>query len=210
MQLYLSSYKLGSEPQKLKELVDVTRKVAVISSALDFSDEFERKQNSIQREIDDFLALGLQAEELDLRDYFERRDELEKKMGEYGLIWAIGGNSFILRRAMRQSGLDELMKQYQSEDRQGFVYAGYSAGAVVAAPTLRGIELVDDPNVVPATYEPEVIWEGLGLVNYSIAPHYRSDHPESEAIEHVVKYFEENNMHFRALSDGEVIIVRDN
>ena len=208
MQLYLSSYKLGSEPQKLKELVDVEKKVAVIANALDFSDEFERKQHSIQRELDDLAALGLQAEEMDLRDYFERRDELVKKLGEFGLIWAIGGNSFVLRRAMRQSGFDELVKQYHSEHRQSFVYAGYSAGAVVAAPTLRGIELVDDPKVVPATYESEIIWEGLGLINFSIAPHYRSNHPEAEAIEHVVRYFQQNNIYFRALSDGEVIITQ--
>jgi dipeptidase E len=53
----------------------------------------------------------------------------------------------------------------------------------------------------------EIIWGGLGFVEFSIAPHYRSAHPESEEIEKVVKYFEENNMPYRALHDGEVLVI---
>ena len=52
----------------------------------------------------------------------------------------------------------------------------------------------------------EPTWEGLGLLEYSIAPHYRSDHPESEAIETVVAYFEQHGIPYRALRDGEAII----
>lgn len=48
------------------------------------------------------------------------------------------------------------------------------------AHTLRGIELVDDPSKVYEVYGTSITWEGLGLIDYSIAPHYRSNHPESE------------------------------
>ena len=44
---------------------------------------------------------------------------------------------------------------------------------------------------MPEGYNTETIWEGLGFVEFSIAPHYRSEHPESEDIEKVVQYFEE-------------------
>jgi dipeptidase E len=105
---------------------------------------------------------------------------------------------------MRQSGLDAILLE-KVQDQQ-FVYAGYSAGACVVTPTLRGIHLVDYTDVVPEGYAEEIIWDGLGLVPFSIAPHYRSDHPESELIERSVAYFIDHKIPFIALRDGEVYI----
>ena len=74
----------------------------------------------------------------------------------------------------------------------------------MCGPTLRGLELVDEIGAVP-----EPVWDGLGFVDFSIAPHYRSDHPEADAIERVVEYFRTNGMPYRTLQDGQAIIVRD-
>ena len=87
------------------------------------------------------------------------------------------------------------------------VYGGFSAGNCVATQTLKGIELIDNPVQMPEGYNKETIWDGLGLVKFSIAPHYRSEHPESGMIEKVVVYFEENNMPYRAIHDGEVLVI---
>lgn len=65
---------------------------------------------------------------------------------------------------------------------------------------------VDPPDVVPEGYEPEIVWEGLGALDYSIAPHFRSDHPESPLIDGVVEYFIQHGMAYRTLTDGEVIV----
>ena len=75
------------------------------------------------------------------------------------------------------------------------------------APTLRGIDLVDDPFAVPEGYDKDIVWEGLSLIDYCIAPHYRSDMEESAMIEKTVQYFIDNKMLFKALRDGEVIVV---
>ena len=50
--------------------------------------------------------LGFVPEELDLRHYFESPQGLAPALAGRGLIWIIGGNAFLLRRAMRQSGFD--------------------------------------------------------------------------------------------------------
>ena len=52
----------------------------------------------------------------------------------------------------------------------------------------------------------EIIWDGVGLVDYCFAPHYKSDHPESSLVDKMVEYFVENKMPFKTLRDGEVII----
>ena len=52
-----------------------------------------------------------------------------------------------------------------------------------------------------------MIWEGLGIIDYVIVPHYKSVHLESEIMEEVVEYLIENKIPYKTLRDGEVIIV---
>ena len=38
-------------------------------------------------------------------------------------------------------------------------------------------------------------------------PHYKSDHPESSMIEDAVRYFEDHHITYKALRDGEAILI---
>ena len=204
MKLYLSSYHIGNEAEKLKEMVGVNKNAAIIRNALDFSTDIERLKNGLEVEINDLKSIGFEPENLNLKDYFGKKDDLRNKLKDLGLVWVTGGNTFILRRAMQESGFDEIIKEYVGKD--SLVYAGYSAGVCVITPTLKGLELVDDPNIIPDGYKSEIIWDGIGLINYSVASHYKSNHPESSAVDKEVDYFIENKMPFIALRDGEAII----
>ena len=116
----------------------------------------------------------------------------------------MGGNSFVLRRAMKQSGFDTVIREMLATD--AIAYGGYAAGAVVAGPSLRGLELMDDPFELPDGYDEPLIWSGLGLTPFAIVPHYLSSHPEAAAAEKVVSYMRARRTRFRAISDGEVIV----
>ncbi len=206
MKFYLSSYKLGNEINKLKELLpDENKKTAYISNALDFSDDLERRKKSEQSDIEQLKELGLDVEIVDLRDYFDKQSGLEEKILEFGVIWVRGGNLFVLRQAMKLSGFDEILKKLIEKDN--ILYGAYSAGVCVLAPTLKGMDLLDDPNVKPYKDQPKVIWDGLEILNYSVIPHYQSDHAEAESAQKAVEYMIENKMLFKALKDGEVIII---
>ncbi len=165
----------------------------------------EKHPTYLANETEKMKTIGLDAEELDLRNYFNNNEALEAKLESYGLVWVMGGNTFALRQAMRMSGFDLIIKDLVADE--ALVYGGFSAGSVVATQTLKGIELVDYPKQMPEGYNKEIIWEGLGFVDFSIAPHYRSEHPESEAIEKVVQYFRDNKLPYKALRDGEVLII---
>lgn len=204
MKLYLSSYRLGNRPEELAKLILGNKRVAVIVNAMDFLDKKERDK-CVKQEIDDLTKLGLIAEELDLRNYFNKQDQLKNKLNIYNAVWIRGGNVFILRRAMSQSGFDKLIKE--KNKNSSFVYAGYSAGICVLAPNLHGLELVDNPQRVPEGYENKLAWEGLGLVGFAFAPHYKSEHPESKAVDKEVEYFIKNKIPFKTLRDDEVIII---
>ncbi len=209
MHLYLSSYHLGNDPSQLKNLVGKNTRAAVISNSLDFSLDHDRKRKSIQREIADLNNLGFISEELDLKNYFGKAPELEAKMEEFGLVWVIGGNTFILRRAMAESGLDKILLHYTHlQSKQDFIYAGYSAGVCVLSPTLKGIELADDPHFIPEGYQQQTLYDGLGIINYFVAPHYKSYHPESDLTDKTVEYYIEHKMLFKILRDGEALVER--
>ena len=206
MKFYLSSYKLGDEIIKLKELIPVeNKKTAYISNALDFSDDLERRKKSEQSDLEQLKELNLDIEIIDLRNYFNKQSKLEEKLVRFGVIWVRGGNVFVLRQAMKLSGFDNILKNLI--EKSNILYGGYSAGVCVLAPTLKGMDLIDDPTVKPYGDKSEVIWDGLGILSYSIIPHYRSDHPESKNAEKVVEYMIENKIPFIALKDGEVIII---
>lgn len=207
MKLYLSSYYLGDEPSKLRQLLPHSSKIALILNAGDYrpADPSER-QNWLSQQISSFEDLGYAASELDLRGYFNKDPEvLRQELERFGMVWLTGGNSFTLRRAMRMSGFDGVVTEMVENNQ--IVYGGFSAGACVATPTLRGIDLCDDPNASTEGYDPAVIWEGLGFVPFSIVPHYDSDHPESYAMNAVIAELEKLSLPYRTLRDGEVIIV---
>jgi len=203
--MYLSSYRLGDNPQQLVDLVGSNKRVAVIANSIDFGNDLERRTAGVQREIDDLKQLDLKPEEVDLRNYFGKSEELAKKLSEFGMLWVRGGNTFILRRAFKESGMDNwLIKQ---KDNRELVYAGYSAGVCVLSPTLKGLETVDDPNIVSDGYKKEVVWEGLGLISFAFAPHYKSNHPETEMVDKEVEYYIKKGVEYKALHDGQVIIL---
>jgi dipeptidase E len=206
MKLYLSSYRLGDNPKKLIELFSDNKKVALIANAMDFADNAQKKEK-VKHSMTELKKLGLLSEEIDLRAYFGKQKELSEKLNNFGAVYVRGGNAFILRKAMLQSGFDNLIKEKNKDP--DFVYAGYSAGICVLFPTLHGLELVDNLNLVPQRYSQEIIWDGLSIIDYSIAPHYKSNHPESKIVDKVVEYFIEHKMPFKTLRDGEVIIRRN-
>jgi dipeptidase E len=122
-------------------------------------------------------------------------------------LWVSGGNTFVLRQAMRLSGFDNIFKELRG--RKDFLYGGYSAGVCILCDSLKYIQIADKPNDFPYEGNTEIIWEGLGVFDYGILPHYDSDHFESELIGNDVRQCIDNKWLFKALRDGEVIIIEE-
>jgi dipeptidase E len=204
MRLYLSSYLWGSKPNELFEMLGENRHAALITNSADQFPE-EGIVERLNQDQEYLTNAGITSDRLDLRDYFDDKTKLEIDLRKFGFIWVRGANVFVLRRAFAQSGLDILLPKLLTQD--ALVYGGYSAGACIMGSTLKGLDLVDDAYVAPVGYKPEVIWGGLNIVPYAIAPHYKSNHPESKMIDDAVDFFEANNITYKALRDGEAVIV---
>jgi dipeptidase E len=206
--MYLSSFRLGDHPEHLVRLVGAHRRVAVIANAIDEDLGLGRDHRSqaVQAEVDALAGLGLVAHELDLRGYFDDAGGLEAALEPYGAVWVRGGNAFMLRYALRRSGADDLVVDLVRRD--AIVYAGYSAGPCVLAPSLRGLEYCDDPDAVVRTYDAPVVWSGLGLLDHAFVPHVDSPgHPETELVSVVARHYREQGILHTTLRDGQALVV---
>jgi dipeptidase E len=204
MKLYLSSYRLGDSASDLQFLVKRNKRIGVVSNALDFLTDAGRLREKQEEEFSDLEAIDLNPVAIDLRDYFDDPASLRTVVERLDALWVVGGHSFVLNSAMHRCGLSDIL--YSKLADEDFVYAGYSAGICVLTPTLEGIHILDKPEVQANGYPGQLPWEGLGIVPFCIAPHWRSDHRDSPFIEKSVDYFIDHKMPFIALRDGEVYI----
>jgi dipeptidase E len=207
MKMYLSSFKLGNETAKLKELLSGTNgHIAYIPNALDFvGADRARRDKQIQENMHELDSLGAETKLLDLEDYFGKQEELKQYLRDFGGVYVQGGNTFVLRQAYRLSGFDAILMELNK--RTDFVYIAYSAGVCVLTPDLRTYAITDDADNFPYKECIEQIWDGLGILDFTFEPHYQSDHPESASTDKEVEYCIENKILFRAYHDGEVLII---
>lgn len=203
MRLYLSSYGFGNHLQRLQEMVGDNKKVLFIDNAKDDLPENERALHIAEKKVE-FEKAGFEFYELDLRKYFDNNELLAPIVAASGFVWASGGNTFLLRRAMHYSGLDDILTEGLKQDL--FVYGGSSAGSIVITKTLRGTENGDDPYVVPEGYREEIVWNGLGMIYPQLVPHYGSDW-FGEQAQAMADYFDQNGLTYETLQDGEVYVV---
>jgi dipeptidase E len=203
MRLYLSSFKVGNRPDRLVSLIGSGKAMAVIMNALD-NFAIERAQ-WLAGQIDTLAGLGFAATELDLRHYVDRPGELASALQRIDAVWINGGNAFLLRSAMRRSGFDEAIRALLAADK--IVYAGFSAAVCCAGPTLRGVELLDDPDAVGETYGSELVWDGLGLTDRNIIVHYKSEHRDAPGADKQAQYCRDHGIAYTPIRDGEAFVV---
>ena len=168
MKLLLSSF--GPSPAHDAALVELAGKpldqirVGYIENAHDVYDDpaaLGEGREGLRRD-------GYTFELVDLREWRADRAGLRTLLEGFDAFLIAGGNPYYLRSLMQLTRADEIITD---RVRNGAVYAGASAGAVVAGPTLRHFDELDDPAEAET-----VIWEGLGLTEIVIAPHV--DNPD--------------------------------
>jgi dipeptidase E len=104
MRLYLPSFRMGDHAEHLTALLGSDRRRAVvIANALDDAPKDVRRAG-VERELAAPGELGIDATELDLREYFGDEVRLRRDLTGVALAWLRGGNVFMLRYAMSRSG----------------------------------------------------------------------------------------------------------
>jgi len=214
MRLYCSSFRLGDRTDLLVDLVrrspesldsPGSPRVAVVANACD-TGPVERRPEAVALELTALQGLGFAPYEVDLRDFDASTTTLATELAGCAALWVRGGNAFTLRMAMARSGADHLIPQLLRDD--ALVYAGYSAGPCVLAPTLRGLELCDEPADTVELYGPELVWDGLGVLDRPFVPHLDTPgHVETELVAKVAALYRRQGTPYWGLRDGQVLVV---
>jgi dipeptidase E len=102
---------------------------------------------------------GFDVEDLDLAS--SGPAEVARVLSRAELVFVEGGNTYFLLHHMRKSGFWEALAG------RDVVYAGVSAGAVVACPDISYIGDLDDRSMAPELEDTR----GAGVVGFSILPH---------------------------------------
>lgn len=171
--------------------------VAIIANAWDTYPK-ERKNLELNDCVTSFEKYGLKTSVLDLAKVNEQA--VERSLKNVNLVWVMGGNSFYLNYCAHKSGFDKVLRRIINEN---LVYGGESAGAVLVGSTLHGIEHLDDPKLAP-----EVMWDGIGLLEYGIIPHWGWE----KYGEHLIKAKIEMESHSKVvtINNDEALTVIDN
>ena len=112
MLLYLSSYKLGNKIEVLKHWIKENgNKIILIANSRDWSPESQAKEESVLRDCALLQQIGFDVKRLDLREYFGKEEKLRQDLENERAFFAIGGNTFTLRMAMKYSGFDNYLKE---------------------------------------------------------------------------------------------------
>ncbi|WP_235591047.1 MULTISPECIES: Type 1 glutamine amidotransferase-like domain-containing protein [Corynebacterium] len=130
-------------------------------------------------------------------------EEFETQVKKADCVYVASGNAYRVLYELKKSGAFELLSEAV---RGGLPYAGSSAGAVLAGPSVEPISVMDDPGAVPELHDRTA----LSLTPYVVVPHAQGTtgpYTISVISETVQKYGKDWNLVL--LRDGQALLIND-
>lgn len=151
----------------LDRLVGKTRGKITLGLILNATDIIDNSEGWVKGIVESIETAGYKTRTIDLRESVEREKEIDFQ--DVDVVWVCGGHTYYLRWILSASGADKAIIDFVNK---GNVYAGWSAGAIVAGPTTKHFDLMGDN----PTDAPQTIFDGLHLTEKVIVPHI--DNPD--------------------------------
>jgi len=128
------------------------------------------------------------------------KDQLKAYLNPFNYVYLSGGNTAYLLEQSQKSGFISLIKELVQE--KGKVYIGTSAGSIIAGPRLPDYFSDENANLKDRN--------GYGFVNFTILPHWGSEHFEDRYLGGRLKImYKENQVPLVALTDNQYVHVLD-
>ena len=189
MRLFLCSH-FSSVGSLIKEEISM-KKVLFIPTASIY-EEYKGYVGSARKL---FKKFGAVLTEMDISK--EEYENIEAAFNNADIIYFTGGNSFFLLEQLRKKGVDKLLKE---ELNKGKLFIGESAGAIVCAPDIKYIEMMDEkPSDYSLTDD-----GGLSLINFYVLPHYLTA-PFKKVTEKILEQF--NDLDICPINNLQAVIV---
>jgi dipeptidase E len=142
------------------------------------------------------LHNGFQFDELELAT--STPQDTARSLSTADLVYVEGGNTYFLLHHMRRTRFWDALAGLE------VVYAGVSAGAVVACPDIGYIQDLDDRSLVPELVDTV----GAGLVDFKILPHL-DDLRVRPTIDRILAGWPEHDALVKLNNDQAVVVSDD-
>jgi len=130
------------------------------------------------------------------------RTEIEKVLNQSDVLYMSGGNVFYLLQVIQQSGCGEVIRKFVE---QGKIYIGSSAGSIVAGPDIYPVHRLDTVKDAPLLKD----YEGLGLVDVVIFPHWGSEHFKDRYLNQRLEHAYNMKNKIILLTDKQYLLVEN-
>jgi dipeptidase E len=184
--LHGSGY-LDHAENELRDLLGAIKQVLFVPFALHDRDAYTAQARKR------FETIGYEL------DSVHEASDAKNAVNEAQAIFIGGGNTFRLLKSLYQF---DLLLRIRQRVEEGMLYIGSSAGAVVAAPTIKTTN--DMPIVEPPSFN------SLGLISFQINAHYLDPDPNSTHMgetreERIRQFLQDNETPVVGLREGSMI-----
>lgn len=150
----------------------------------------------IKKDQDVLGKMGFQITEFDIAE--ETYENLENALNNTDIVYVAGGNTFYLLQQLQDTGFDKLLTKYVED---GVLYAGASAGSIIAGLDIEPVSVLDEPKKV----EGLATTKALGWVRAVPVPHYDMT-ARTKVIDGIKKKYE-GKFEIVLLTDDEAMVV---
>ena len=148
----------------------------------------------IDKDRDVLGKMGFRITELDIAG--KPPQKLEAALQNTDIVYMAGGNTFYLLKQLRDTGFDKLLTQYVEA---GVLYAGASAGSLVAGLDIEPVATIDEPEKGKGLTSTR----GLGWIDAVPMPHY--DIARAKTIGDIMEKYKDT-FAIVPLTDDEAIV----
>ncbi len=188
---------IANEVSKLvgKSLADIN--VAIINEAYVVKPETSDKRWLIKELSQIEKYIGGIIDFVNLRAY--NKEEIRRRLQNADMMYIVGGQNFILPDLFKETGFDEILKEFAEQK----VVMGTSAGSIVLG------KQIESDQYWKARYgvtNCEIKNKTLELVDFNIVPHYkREDHQKWDA-NFLRETLKDNSFPVYAITDEQAVI----
>lgn len=140
--------------------------------------------------------LGCIVEELEVS--LSTKEKVVNTLEKNDYIYVSGGNTFFLLHELRKKGADEIIQQ---QIKQGKLYIGESAGAMITSPNIEYVKEMDDLLDLSAELQG---FEAMSIVDFYPVPHF-GNFPFEEATKTILQHYKD--LPLMPISNEQVIEV---
>lgn len=141
-------------------------------------------------------SMGLVVDPLDVAS--ASRSEIADKLANNDFIYITGGNTFYLLQELKKSGADKLIVQAV---REGKLYIGESAGAMVTSPHIEYVATMDSVKKAPELKS----FDAMALVDCYPVPHH-TNAPFAKVVEKILAQYG-SKLDLRPMSNTQALLV---